>query len=68
MANVNDLIDAIAKLRWSASGEWSANLKPGECRALLAILPDDALVIKSLGGDVKDVKVGYNGEDDEQPS
>lgn len=50
MANVNNLIDAIAKLRWSAEGEWSASLKPSECRALLAALPEDSIVIKSLGG------------------
>jgi hypothetical protein len=26
---------AIYKLEWSTSGEWSASLKPNECRALL---------------------------------
>lgn len=49
MANTVSLIDALAKLRWSADGEWSVPLKPEECRAILAVLPEESIVIKSLG-------------------
>lgn len=49
MTNTTHLLDALAKLRWSASGEFSASLKPQECQALLSVLPDDKIVIKSLG-------------------
>lgn len=33
-----DLASAMHKLEWSATGEWSASVKPHECRALLAEL------------------------------
>lgn len=56
MANVSHLLDAVAKLRWSANeGDWSATLTPEECTALLAVIPESEVVIKSLG--VSDIRV-----------
>jgi hypothetical protein len=61
------LIDAVAKIRWSAGGEWSASLTPAECRALLAVLPEDAMVIRSLNASDTPRKILSGDPGDEHP-